>query len=176
MSAETPYGVEQQKLYFSTVTAGATPVAGNQLGDFSGEPSISDVSAVAVWRGQDRVGKNVIFHDREVSASVPGMVFDSSLALAKLMNGATTTSTTLHGGAAQATTDKVTVNSRPLQGEFLIEGLNTEDDKKFQVLMHNAFITSVSPTISRQDHATMDVSLTLLADSSNDVWEILHED
>lgn len=175
MSAETPYGIEQMQLYFSTTAGVATPAAANLVGEFRGEPSISDVSATAVWRGQDRVGKNAIFHDREVSMTVPGFSFDSSVVMTKFLNGTQTTSTTLHGGSAAARSDKLTVNSNPLTGEWLIEGLNTEDGKKFQVLAHSGFMTSVNPTLGRTDFSVLDVNLTLLADSNNDVWEILHE-
>ena len=129
----------------------------------------------AVWRGQDRVGKSAIFHDREVSMTVPGFSFDSSVVMTKFLNGSQTTSTTLHGGSAAARSDKLTVNSKPLTGEWLIEGLNTEDGKKFQVLVHNGFMTSVNPALGRTDFSVLDVTLTLLADAGNDVWEILHE-
>jgi|TARA_Y100000034_G_scaffold88799_1_gene106645 hypothetical protein len=175
MSAENPFGVEQMALYFSTTAGAATPVAGNLIGEFRGEPTISDVSASAMWRGQNRVASYAVFHDRDVSMTIPGFSFDSSVAMAQLMNGTHTSASTLHGGAATAREDKVAVNSKPLDGEFLIEGLNTGDGFKFQILAHKAFITSVNPTIARTDFATMDVNLTLLADDSNDVWSIFHE-
>jgi len=175
MAAENPYGVEQLVLYFNTLTAGATPVAANLIGEFRGEPTISDVSATATWRGQDRVAKHVVFHDREVSMTIPGFSFDSSVAMAKLMNGTHTSATTLHGGAAAAREDKLSTNSKPLKGEWLLHGTNTADDKIFQVLVHNGFATSVNPTVARTDFSTMDINLTLLADASDDVWSIFHE-
>lgn len=175
MPAENPFGVEQMALYFATVAGGATPVAANLVGEFRGEPTISDVAASATWRGQDRTPSYVVFHDRDVSMTIPGFSFDSSITMAKFWNGTQTGATTLHGGAAVARSDKLTVNSKPLDGEWCIEGLNTGDGKKFQILAHKAFITSINPTIARTDFASTDLNLTLLADASDDVWTIFHE-
>lgn len=172
MGAANPYGVEQMALYFSTVAGGATPVAGNLIGEFRGEPSISDVSASAKWRGQDRVASRVVLHDRDVSMTIPGFSFDSSVNMAKLVNGTHTSATTLHGGAAAARQDKLSKNSKPLTGEFLIEGTNTDDGNTFQIRVHNAYATSVNPTLARTDFATLDLNLELLADSSGDVWSV----
>ena len=174
MSAESPFGVERMALYFHTAAGAATPAVGNLIREFRGEPTISDVSANAMWRGQNRVAKYVVFHDREVSMSIPGFSFDSSIAMAKLYNGTTTAADTLHGGGGTARSDKLTVNSRPLDGEWLIDGVNTADAKTFQVLAHKAFITSINPTIARTDFSTMDLNLSLLADASDEVWTIYH--
>jgi len=172
MAAQNPYGVEQMALYFSTTAGAATPAAANLIGEFRGEPTISDVSATATWRGQNRVAKHVVFHDREVSMTVPGFSFDSSVTMAKLFDGTHTSASTLHGGAATAREDKMTINSNPLAGEYLIHGTNTDDAETFQVLAHNAFATSINPTIARTDFSTLDLNLTLLADAANDVWSI----
>ena len=162
------------QLYFATTAGAATPAAGNLVGAFRGEPTISDVAASATWRGQNRAPSHVVFHDRDISMTIPGFSFDSSVAMAQFWNGTHTSASTLHGGAATAREDKVTVNSKPLDGEWLIEGLNTGDGKKFQILAHKGFVSSINPTIARTDFATMDLNLTLLADASDDVWSIFH--
>ena len=173
--SQTPFAIEQAILYFSTVTAGATPATANQVGEFRGEPTTNISHASALWRGQDRFAKNVALHDADASATIPGFTFDSSEVLTKFMNGTHTQATTLHGGSGAAREDKVSKNTKPLLGEWLIEGLNTADGKKVQILYHNAFLTGVNPTHSRTDFAVLDLNLTLLADGGGAVFSVFHE-
>ena len=173
--SQTPFGVEQQILYFSTTAGGATPAVANQVGEFRGEPVINLTWANATWRGQDRFAKHSVRHDGDGSASIPGFTFDASEAITKFLNGTHTQATTLHGGSAAAREDKVAKNTKPLSGEWVIEGLNTADAKKFQIILHNAFLTGVNPTIGRTDFAATDLALTLLADASGDVVSFVNE-
>ena len=173
--SQTPFAIEQATLYFSTVTGGATPAAANQVGEFRGEPVTNISHASALWRGQDRFAKTAVLHDADASASIPGFTFDSSEVLTKFLDGTHTSATTLHGGTATAREDKVSKNTKPLLGEWLIEGSNTDDGKKVQVLYHSAFLTGVGPTHGRADFASLDLSLTLLADGNGDVFSVFHE-
>ena len=168
----TPYGIEQGILYFSTVTAGATPAAGNQLADVRGEPTVNITHASALWRGQDRFPKNAVLHTADARATIPGVTFDHSMALTKLMNGTNTAATTLHGGTAAARESKVVLNTKPLLGEYLWHGKMTSTGSTVQLLFHNAFITGVSPTLGATDFNTFDIDLTLLADGNGDVFSV----
>jgi len=169
----TPSAIEQGILYFSTVTAGATPVAANQLGETRGEPTMNITYASAVWRGQDRFPKNVVNHDGTVQITFPGMTFDHSQAIAKLMNGVNTAATTLHGGGAAARESKVTKNTKPLLGEWLYEGKQTATGSTIQILVHNAHLTGVSPSLGKTDFNAWDLQLQVLADASGDVVSVL---
>lgn len=168
MAVETEFGWEQAKLYFSTVAGGATPVAANQLATFRGEPQHNETFSNVFWRGQDRRRSRVLTHDIDGTVTIPGVTFDSSAVLTKLMNGTATGATTLHGGAAAATEDKITTQTKPLSGEWLLEGLKTADGKKFQVLIHNAILSGIAPNLTRQDFMTVDLNLDVMVDSSGD--------
>ena len=172
--SQTPFAIDQAVLYFSTVSGGATPATANQVGEFRGEPVTNISHASALWRGQDRFAKNAVLHDADASATVPGFTFDASEVLTKFLNGTHTQATTLHGGSAAAREDKVAKNTKPLLGEWLIEGLNSADGKKVQILYHNGFLTGVGPTHGRTDFATLDLNLTLLADGNGDVFSVFH--
>jgi hypothetical protein len=168
MASANPYGIEQWALYFSTVTAGATPAAANRVGQFRGEPSVNVTEAQQLWRGQNRFASNVLFHDGEATMTVPGFSFDSSEVLGKFWN-ATTGATTTHGGSYSGTKQTLSKNTRPLVGEWLLEGLNTDDGKVVQWRAHKGFITTIHPSGPRTDFAAMDLNITLLADAGGDL-------
>ena len=63
---------------------------------------------------------------------------------------------------------------RPGTG-FVSIMVSVAEAEKNSAIVHNGFMTSVNPTLGRTDFSVLDVNLTLLADASNDVWEILHE-
>ncbi len=167
--SQNPYGVEQGALYFSTTAGGATPAAGNLLGEYRGEPGFNVSAASAQWRGQNRIASHAVLHDTEVGATIPGFSFDTSEAFAKLMDGVHTSASTLHGGAAAAREDTLSKNSKPLVGEILIHGTNTDDGKVYQLVLHKCYITGLTPTISRTDFASTDLNIVCLADSGGEV-------
>ena len=171
----TPYAIEQAALNFSTTAGAATPVAANAVGNFEGDPSANLTWASATWRGQDRFAAHAIMHDAEGSATIPRFSFDSSEVMAKFIDGTNTGATTLHGGGAAATEVKITKNSKPLMGEFLLEGtLANSSPLKVQVLFHKAFITGLSPTFSGGDFAATDLNLVLMQDAAGDVISVFH--
>ena len=182
--SETPYAIEQMTLYFSTVTAGATPTAANLVGEFRGEPVTNITHASALWRGQDRFAKNAVLHDADASATIPGFTFDSSEVLTKFLNGTHTnpgSTSILHGSAPHtistnwASHDKAAKNTKPLLGEWLIQGLKSDTGKVIQILYHNAFLTGIGPTHGRTDFGTLDLNLTLLADAAGDVFSVFKQ-
>lgn len=168
MASRNPYGVEQWALYFNTVAAGATPAAANLVGQFRGDPALNVTAATALWRGQNRFATNVLFHDSEASLTVPGFSFDSSEVLGKFWNGGTGAATT-HGGSYAGTQQKLSKNTKPLTGEWLIEGINSDDAKVMQWRVHKGFITAINPTGTRTDFSSMDLTITCIADSSGDL-------
>jgi hypothetical protein len=171
----TPFAIEQAALYFSTTTGGATPVAANAVGNFEGEPSVSITWASAQWRGQDRFAAHAVMHDADASATIPRFSFDSSEVAAKFIDGTNTAATTLHGGAAAATEVKIGKNSKPLMGEWLLEGtMANSGTLKVQVLFHKAYITGLSPTFGGNDFVATDLNLVLLQDASGDVMSVFH--
>jgi len=173
--SETPYAIEQMTLYFSTVTAGATPAAANQVGEFRGEPVTNITHASALWRGQDRFAKNAVLHDADASATIPGFTFDSSEVMTKFSNGTFTAATTTHGGAYVGHEAKLTKNSKPLLGEWLLQGTKTDTGKIIQILYHNAFLTGIGPSHGRTDFNALDLNLTLLADAAGDVFSVFKQ-
>ena len=174
--AQTPLGLTQATLYFSTTTGGATPATANAMGEFRGEPVVNITQASATWRGQDRVAKHVIMHDTDITATIPGFTFDSSEVLAQFADGTHTSATTTHGGSQAAREDKWAKNTKFLEGEWLLEGKSTEDETKVvQLLFHQAFMTGANPTVGRTDFATLDLNLTLLQDASGDVFSVYQE-
>lgn len=173
--SQTPFAIDQATLYFSTTTAGATPATANQVGEFRGEPATNMTWGTALWRGQDRFAKNAVLHDADASATIPGFTFDSSEAMTKFLNGTFTAASTTHGGSYVGRESKVAKNTKPLLGEWLIQGTNTADGKVVQILYHNAFITSMSPTHGRSDFAALDLNLTLLADAAGDVMSVFQQ-
>lgn len=175
MASITPTAWEQLKLYWSTTAGGATPVAGNLVGEFTGDPSFDIKMGAVVWRGQDRFPKQVAFVDGESSVTIPGMQFDPDEAFSKFWTMVKSAAATLHGGAAVATSFTLGANVKPQTAEFLIEGLYTSTGKKAQILIPKGYVDSIPPTVGRSAFASWSLGLKCLQDASGNSLKIFTE-
>jgi len=171
VASAAAYGIEQGQLYFSTVAAGATPVAANLKADSEGAPSSNITAASALWRGQNRAPSSVIMGNVDCTATIPRCTFDNTEVLADFWDGATSTGTA-HGGTSPAGITKLSKNSKPLTGDWLWAGQRSHDGKVVNIRFHNAFLASITPTHAREDFNALDLNLVCLCDASGDFFSV----